>query len=130
MNKIKETYDEYLKGKYNFNTINRDYRDAVKLYCSNLFKSRYDWGIFQIYYYEIPMDVLKRDIYDSLESNLFSSFDDYHNYYVSVHDVKEHDEVWPVFLDSMFGCVIEDGWQRFHSYVKQGIEVVPCLLIE
>lgn len=130
MNNPKETYKEYLVGKYNFNTISQDYRTAIQLYCANLFKSRYDWGKFDIYYYEIPVEVLKIDILESLEPNLFESFEKYHDYYLSTHKIKEHSKIWPVFLDTMFGCVIEDGWQRFHSYVKQGVKIIPCLLIE
>lgn len=130
MNKPKEEYKDYLIGNYNFNTITKEYRAAIKLYCSTLFKSRYNWGKFKIYYYEIPMEVLKKDILASIEPGLFQSFDDYHNYYVTIHGLKEHADIWPVFLDNTFGCVIEDGWQRFHSYVKQGLEIVPCLLIE
>ena len=126
----KERYKDILIGKFNFNTVNPKYRDAIMLYCSTLFKSRYDWGKFEIYLYEIPMTVLKEDVHSSLEVGLFSSFEDYHNYYTSTHELKEHAEIWPVFLDKMFGCVIEDGWQRFHSYVKQGVEKIPCLLIE
>lgn len=130
MSNPKEMYKEYLIGKYNFNTIPQEYRTAIKLYCSNLFKSRYDWGKFQIYYYKIPTSVLKEDILNSFESGHFKTFEDYHNYYISTHEIKEHEKVWPVFLDTMFGCVIEDGWQRFHSYIKQGIKEIPCLLIE
>lgn len=58
----------------------------------------------------------------------FGSFSAYHEYYKKTASLKRYDRILPIVLDSVFGCVIEDGWKRFHSYVEQGVMVIPCLL--
>lgn len=54
----------------------------------------------------------------------FNSADEYHAWYCAEGDVPDHgDSIWPVLLHG--NEVLWDGWHRFHSYYKKGIEFIP-----
>lgn len=58
------------------------------------------------------------------------SFEEYHKAYVgNGKDIPNHgDSVYPV-IEGGFGEWLDDGWHRFHSYVKYGHKEVPVLKI-
>lgn len=60
----------------------------------------------------------------------FKNFEDYHNWYISFCDTPFYSKQWPVIL-AQGSCgeeIIEDGWHRFHSYIRDGIKSIPFVL--
>jgi len=55
--------------------------------------------------------------------NEWDSFEEYHEWYRESDNTDHKDSVFPIVL----GCeeYIEDGWHRFHSYVKKGLKEIP-----
>lgn len=92
---------------------------------------------------QLPTSVAAREItrsnpIDSDTEKEYKDFDAYHKDYISHVIVPEHPpgNRWP----SIIGCsgppitgsaweeFIEDGWHRFHSYVRDGAKKVPVIL--
>jgi hypothetical protein len=62
----------------------------------------------------------------------YASFRAYHRWYVGVGDMPDHplENPWPVVLarQSDEDCnLLEDGWHRFHDYVRKGLKVIPAV---
>lgn len=75
----------------------------------------------------IPMQDLQREIVRRFdpEEVPFTDFPAYHRWYVSNGGIPQHKSVWPVILSQEDTEVLEDGWHRFHSYVRRGLKFVP-----
>ena len=121
--------EKYEKGKIKFSAMTGSFRIATKLYL-------YNYGhlncrkqiVFQLY--EIPIDVLKELIMEIEDiKQCYETFDDYHKAYRKSTPYREYNDHWPIFLDTNFSCVIEDGWTRFHNYVDDGMQVVSALAL-
>ena len=58
----------------------------------------------------------------------FSSWEEYHSSFLAA-GAPEHPESdrWPLILSGDDGETLRDGWHRFHSYVRDGATVIPCV---
>ena len=84
-------------------------------------------SFFQIGVVSIPRRVLEESIMADFDLDEFRSFSDYHRWCISqkfMPNHKNHD--WPSILSQMEDETFEDGWHRFHSYYRQGLEIFPC----
>ncbi len=70
----------------------------------------------------LDAETLKNSVMNDEEiSDSYSSWDDYHNWYLSGGVPTYPDnERWPVILSSDDFETILDGWHRFHSYARDG----------
>jgi len=58
----------------------------------------------------------------------WETFEEYHQWYMEDSVVENHgDSVWPVILNCFPDEILQDGWHRFHHYVENRLETVPCL---
>jgi hypothetical protein len=81
-------------------------------------------------YVEIPADVLIESIMEDPEiKEQFKGFEDYHRWYVRQGHMPDHESRnrWPVILSHDDEETLQDGWHRFHEYVRQGARVIPAL---
>lgn len=124
-----DKYNTFHKNVYNLASLPKKYRDAVRLYTGDYYKGEQIPGNVRFLEYMIPTSVLVRDLEELARKEGYSDFSAYHNVYASTHDLKKLDEIWPIFLDDNFGCIIEDGISRFHSYVEQKLEFIPCIVM-
>ena len=122
---IQNEYKKYYKGDLRSSELPEDFKTAVILYLRSFYKTKridlskdYRFGL-----YEVPLMVLVQDL-DKVSQPQGAFSRDQIGY-----DSKNFECVWPVFLDRDFGCILEDGSGRLHSYVEQGVEIVPCLLM-
>jgi hypothetical protein len=74
------------------------------------------------YYGEVPIDLIKDEVKDRLG---YKTFDEYHKWYGD--DTDHGDSVIPIIIDFDDEELIIDGWHRFHSYVRKGLDKVPVL---
>lgn len=57
----------------------------------------------------------------------FYSFEEYHQWYIEGGDIPDHgDSIYPV-IEGGHNEWLDDGWHRFHSYVKKGFQKIPVL---
>lgn len=78
----------------------------------------------KVYYYgSVPMNLLKEEVRSRLG---FQTFDEYHKWYGDI-DTDHGDSVLPVVIDFNDEEFIIDGWHRFHSYVRKGLDMVPLV---
>lgn len=80
----------------------------------------------------IPTKILTEKIYE--ESNEIrkdhKSFKEYHQWYLDAlpryhHNTKK--PLWPVILSNHKGETLQDGWGRFHHYVKNKVQNIPAI---
>jgi hypothetical protein len=84
----------------------------------------------------VPTDLLKRytlEFQDKLPSwirpSVFGNFEAYAKWYASAGNrVPKHKVQWPCILSEFDDELFEDGWRRFHAYVKQRRPTTPVLL--
>jgi hypothetical protein len=59
----------------------------------------------------------------------FASFNDYHEWYLSLGNTPRHPvgSVWPVILSDFDFETLQDGWHRFHHYVRERVQEIPAL---
>lgn len=84
----------------------------------------------------IPTEVLKSEVMKG-ENDIgrdFKTFDEYHKWYISEDDSLPHypsKNRWPCIMDATeddnYNWILEDGWHRFHSYVRSGHKTIPCI---
>lgn len=115
--------------KIKYYEMSRAQKNSVIAYFKN-FDSKKPKETDSFIMLHVPMEILKSLIMQIDSMSHYKNFDNYHAYYKSKVQLTEREEIWPLFLDTCFGCVIDDGWKRFHCYVDSGIEEVPCLLLE
>jgi len=78
----------------------------------------------------IPTDALIDSIMQDDEmKGQFKKFSEYHRWYVNQGHMPRHDtrNRWPVILSDFENETLQDGWHRFHDYVRQGADVIPAL---
>lgn len=80
-------------------------------------------------YIEIPTDVLIDMVMQDEGMDRFGNFEEYHRWYVSQGHMPEHAprSRWPVILSSEDDETLQDGWHRFHDYVRQGARMIPAV---
>jgi len=62
----------------------------------------------------------------------WDDFNEYHQWYQADNPYDHTDSLFPIMLSSdkdleSGGEYIEDGWHRFHSYIKNGITNIPVI---
>jgi len=71
----------------------------------------------------------KRCMQFPFDAGDFSTFEAYHQWYIEGEDVPDHgNSVYPV-IQGGDNEWLDDGWHRFHSYVKKGFQRIPVLTI-
>jgi hypothetical protein len=78
---------------------------------------------------EIPVEIVKKAFMTRPEiAKTFSTFDDYHQWYMSAGDVPVYDGTnrWPCIVGNG-DEVVEDGNHRLHSYIEAGHPTIPVL---
>ena len=70
-----------------------------------------------------------RNDYEGLD---FDDFNKYHKWYRKQGKVDHGDSLFPIILSSDKSLLngyefIEDGWNRFHSYVDKGVTNIPVI---
>lgn len=83
-------------------------------------------------YVTIPTQELTAFVFDCMklspEGADYDTFDAYHRWYAGQDSDTDHgNSVWPVILCDIPNEGLEDGWHRFHSYVRKGLKEIPCL---
>ena len=87
--------------------------DYAKVYLHKEFR------VGEISIEELKDRIMKCNCFD------FDDFEEYHNWYVEVGDIPDYkDSVFPVVLSDCGEC-IEDGWHRFHSYIRNKLTKIP-----
>lgn len=79
---------------------------------------------------EIPVEAVKAAFMaSSAIGESFSTFDDYHHWYMGAGDVPVYgaSNRWPCIASCMEDEVVQDGSHRLHAYVEAGHETIPVL---
>jgi hypothetical protein len=75
------------------------------------------------YFGIVPIDLIKDEVVKRLD---FNTFDEYHKWYGD-EQTNHGDSVLPIIIDYDDEELIIDGWHRFHSYVRKGLNEIPVL---
>jgi len=75
------------------------------------------------YFGIVPIDLIKDEVVKRLD---FNTFDEYHKWYGD-EQTDHGDSVLPIIIDYDDEELIIDGWHRFHSYVRKGLNKIPVL---
>jgi len=79
----------------------------------------------------LPMKAIKEEIMirAKAQDDAFESFDEYHAWYLSNGPVEKHPtgSVWPCIMSQFEDELFEDGWHRFHDYVRKGLTIIPVI---
>ena len=78
----------------------------------------------------LSSETLKSAVMDDEEiASSFSSWEDYHEWYTSHSDMPAHghENRWPVILWNGNTETLQDGWHRFHSYIRDGHSDIPVI---
>lgn len=89
------------------------------------------YGKIEFYFGIIDVEVVKKSVMNDEDiSSEFSSWHEYHNWYLSLGDMPNHPkkDKWPIILSSDDHETIHDGWHRFHSYAKNNEKHIPVIL--
>mgnify|MGYP001027686213 FL=1 len=124
---ISDLIEKYSIGKFMAQNLPAVYVKAIKFYYMNFETKYYNPNEFFVVL-NVPVEVLEDCILQSAKVGKYSTFADYHEEYKSTHDLKDYEEILPIFLDPDFSCIIEDGWHRFHCYVNNGVRLIPCII--
>ena len=90
------------------------------------------YGDWDFGYVELPKDALVQvvmagnaDLVNDYDGDWFS----YHAWYDGngYKHTANGEKLWPVVLSSFTGEILEDGWNRFHQYVKRNLPVIPAV---
>lgn len=114
---------KYVPYEVSFRTIKRDFPSMLPWFVK-------EYGDRKFGYVEIPTEILIREIMaDADIEDQFKEFADYHRWYVKHGPMPRHEprNRWPVILSSEEDETLQDGWHRFHDYVRQGAEIIPAL---
>jgi hypothetical protein len=77
-------------------------------------------------YGEIPSELLTVAVTKRLGYN---SWDDYHTNYIHSDNTDHGNSVIPIIMNFDNEELIEDGWHRFHSYIRKGMKLIPSVVI-
>lgn len=104
-----------------FEELPAPYRNAIAVYYQDE-----PWGeSFGIG--KLPTRPLIDEVMHDEELADYPSWAAYHAWYLSLGRVPAHRERWPVILSKDNYETLEDGWHRFHSYVRDGRRVIPVI---
>lgn len=80
-------------------------------------------------YVDVPTEALVEAVMQDEEMDRFPSFEEYHRWYVSQGHMPRHGprDRWPVILSSYNEETLQDGWHRFHHYIRQGARMIPAV---
>ena len=117
-----------LPGEYAPNTVSAQKirRDFERML--NFFVKKY--GSKKFGYVEIPTEALIEAVMDDDEiRDVYTDFEDYHHWFVSHGYMPRHGPRgrWPVILSEFEDETLQDGWHRFHHYVRQGARMIPAV---
>ena len=125
------TYSKYIEKELNFDQLDKNYKSAIKKYSYNLSEeelNNYHYLVGGISINKVKRLIMKNHPDEFLKD--FSNFDKYHHWYISHEDTPFYEDIWPIIIAT--GCVsneiIEDGWHRFHSYIRSGIKSIPFVI--
>ena len=123
-----------IKGKDRYDKARELHKKALMLPSSMKFYSD-KYGHIKFGYGHIPTKELieaiwKRDygVKDWGEDR--GTFEEYKEWYFGGgSEASNHPRThrWPSILGSSDDCVLEDGWNRFHSYVDSKCRTIPCV---
>lgn len=114
---------EFPPYEVTFQKIKRDFSKTLPFFIEK-------YGDKKFGYVEIPTPVMTKAIMEGEEiRDQFKEFSDYHRWYLKHGPMPRHERRnrWPVILSSFEDETLQDGWHRFHDYVRQGAEVIPAL---
>ena len=78
----------------------------------------------KIYYFGIvPIKLIQDEVIKRLD---WDSFENYHKWYGD-ENTDHGDSVLPIIIDFDDEELIVDGWHRFHSYVRKGLDQIPVV---
>lgn len=123
---VNDLVSHYKIGRFRISALPVVYGKALRFYSKNYEARRFDRN-HMVMIVNVPVEDLKNAVMKSALAKGFSSFNDYHEDYKKTHIIRDYDEIYPIIIGDLFGCVIEDGWNRFHGYVESGLTLVPCI---
>lgn len=90
-------------------------------------------GDLAMRYAEVPVEAVKKAVAETTVAggeHGHRDFDEYHAWYCrqGVPDHRDGDR-WPAIAWNQDDEVFEDGWHRFHSYVRAGHQTIPVLFV-
>ena len=73
--------------------------------------------------------ILTSKLIKRIKENYDNNFESYHKRYMKKFKTyrERFDKKWAIILDD--NNVIEDGWHRFHIYVKKNMKKIPCITL-
>jgi hypothetical protein len=88
-------------------------------------------GAERIGYVELPTQVLIEAVSQDPDiAEGWDDFADYHQAYIASRRAlppARREGNWPVILGDEEFETLQDGWGRFHSYVRAGVETIPAI---
>lgn len=116
-----------------FSELNGDCQLALMDYAqlSTVYEAELYFSLKKFRYEIIDIDEAKRRCM-SLSEDLWgcTDFDEYHQLYLRGGDIPNHgDSRWPCIAPG-YGEWLDDGWHRFHSYVRNGDKYIPLLTFQ
>ena len=113
-----------------FCKLPKEYQSAMVEYCLEgvpCYEMDIHLSQFRFSYGTVDIEDAKKRILEGTCID-FKTFDEYHDWYSSYGHVPDHgDSIWPCILSCVDYELFEDGWHRFHSYVKKGLTNIPVL---
>jgi len=113
-----ERYDQYMKR-----TLKRKIQFFIDKYGNTKF------GIIDIPSVEVykRMFKLDKDIHHS-----FDNFEEYHKWYIKNDGPAEttrhrRTNRWPCIISGFDDELFQDGWHRFHTYIRRKDPTIPCI---
>jgi hypothetical protein len=104
-----------------FEELPAPYRNAIAVYYRDE-----PWGeLFGIG--KLPTRALIDEVMRDEELDDWPSWREYHAWYLSLGHVPFHQQRWAVILSKDNYETLEDGWHRFHSYVRDNRRVVAAV---
>jgi hypothetical protein len=76
------------------------------------------------YYGEVPIDLIKEEVGKRMG---YGTFDEFQKLFWSTDDTDHGDSVLPIIIDFNDEELIIDGWHRFNSYIRKGLNKIPVL---
>ena len=95
--------------------------EDIKELITDELKTKFKYKSF--YIGDVPRDLIKEEVTKRLD---WDNFEDYHKWYGD-KKTDHGDSILPIIIDFDDEEFIIDGWHRFHSYVRKGLNKIPVL---